>query len=87
MPYKEEIIPYLDFIDPIAKKLGAINTVKLVNKNGKRELHGFNTDLIGFRKSIKPFFTPNLNKALIIGTGGASKAVEAALKQFKCVLG
>ena len=77
IPYKESIIPYLDEIDPIAREIGAVNTIKYL-KNGK--LKGYNTDVFGFRNSIKPFLDPNHSRALIFGTGGASKAIAYVLK-------
>ncbi|PIE99926.1 MAG: shikimate dehydrogenase [Maribacter sp.] len=71
IPYKEEIIPYLDKLDKKAKKIGAVNTIKFTKKG----LKGYNTDVYGFEKSIKPFLRENHDRALILGTGGASKAV------------
>jgi shikimate dehydrogenase len=71
IPYKEAVLPYLTKIHPEAVQIGAINTIRLYN--GKRM--GFNTDVYGFRKSIEPFLRPHHKKALILGTGGASKAV------------
>ena len=75
IPYKEAIIPFLTEIDPKAKEIGAVNTVK-ITKNG---LKGYNTDIYGFYKSIEPFIKSHHKKALILGTGGASKAVKHAL--------
>lgn len=75
IPYKEAIIPFLTEIDPKAKEIGAVNTVK-VTKNG---LKGYNTDVYGFYKSIEPYIKSYHKKALILGTGGASKAVKHAL--------
>lgn len=77
IPYKEAIIPYLDSLDFHAEQIGAINTIKI--ENGKKI--GFNTDWIGFKKSLEPLLKPHHKKALILGTGGASKAVIYALKQ------
>lgn len=76
IPYKEKIIPFLDTLDPTAREIGAVNTVKF-EKNGS--LTGYNTDFHGFLESLRPFLKPNLRKALILGTGGASKAVKYAL--------
>ncbi|MEZ4809150.1 MAG: shikimate dehydrogenase [Allomuricauda sp.] len=76
IPYKEQIIPYLDALDPTAEKIGAVNTIKFT-KNG---LIGFNTDAHGFQKSLEPFLSPHHTKALILGTGGASKAVRFVLE-------
>ncbi len=71
IPYKEEILPFLDEINEEALKIGAVNTV--VMKKGKSI--GYNTDAYGFQQSIKPFLTFEHERALILGTGGASKAV------------
>lgn len=79
IPYKEAIIPYLDSLDFHAENIGATNTIKI--ENGKKI--GFNTDWIGFKKSIEPLLKPHHTKALILGTGGASKAVIYALDQLK----
>jgi shikimate dehydrogenase len=79
IPYKEAIIPFLDKLSKRATEIGAVNTIK-ITKSGK--LKGFNTDYIGFQKSIEPLLNVNHKKALILGTGGASKAVAYALKQL-----
>jgi shikimate dehydrogenase len=76
IPFKREIIPFLDSINIHAKKIGAVNTIKI---NSKKKLIGYNTDYIGFMKSIKPFLKKNHKKAIILGTGGASKAIIYAL--------
>jgi shikimate dehydrogenase len=75
IPYKEEVIPFLDEIDPQAEQIGAVNTIKIENK----KLIGYNTDVFGFTKSIFNLVAPNHQAALILGTGGASKAVRHAL--------
>jgi len=80
IPYKELVIPYLDKLDKKAKKIGAVNTIK-ISKKGK--LTGYNTDCYGFKKTLKPFMKPHHKKALILGTGGASKAIAYALKKMK----
>ena len=77
-PYKEVIIPYLDELTPEAAEIGAVNCIKIENK----KLIGYNTDVYGFGQSIKPFLDTNHQKALILGTGGASKAVAFALKKI-----
>jgi shikimate dehydrogenase len=76
IPYKEAIIPFLDKISKKAKTIGAINTLK-ITKKGK--LKGYNTDYHGFSESLKPLLQTHHKKALILGTGGASKAVAFAL--------
>ncbi len=79
IPYKQDIIPYLDELNPTALEIGAVNTIK-ITKSGK--LIGYNTDHYGFEKSIHPLLKPHHDKALILGTGGASKAIAYALKQL-----
>ena len=76
IPYKEQVIPYLDELDPTAEKIGAVNTIKFT-KNG---LKGYNTDAYGFKKSLQPLLQPHHTKALILGTGGASKAIRFVLE-------
>ncbi|WP_116787550.1 shikimate dehydrogenase family protein [Flavobacterium psychrotrophum] len=80
IPYKEEVLPLLDKLSKNAKTIGAVNTVK-VSKNGK--LKGYNTDYFGFKKSLKPLIKEHHKKALILGTGGAAKAVAFALRKMK----
>lgn len=79
IPYKQQIIPFLDHLDPVAQEIGAVNTVKF-HRNG--ELTGYNTDYYGFMESLLPHLKPQHTRALILGTGGASKAVAYALKQL-----
>jgi shikimate dehydrogenase len=79
IPYKEVIIPYLDQLDETAQKIGAVNTIKLTEEG---KLIGYNTDYYGFKKSIVPYLKSNHKNALILGTGGASKAIAYALKQL-----
>lgn len=80
IPYKEEIIPHLDKLSKTSKIIGAVNTIK-IGKN--KELKGYNTDHYGFKKSVKPLLKKHHHKALILGTGGASKAVAFALRKLK----
>ncbi len=75
IPHKQSVTPFLDRLDVSAQVIGAVNTIKLTN--GK--LQGYNTDYIGFSKSLKPLLKPHQTKALILGTGGSSKAVVYAL--------
>ena len=79
IPFKETVIEYLDELSPEAKAIGAVNTIKIF-RNGK--IKGFNTDAYGFRQSIKPFLDLNHYRAVILGTGGAAKAVEYVLKEL-----
>jgi shikimate dehydrogenase len=78
IPYKESVIPFLDELDETAKKVGAVNCIKF--ESGK--LKGYNTDFYGFKQSIKPFLENQHERALILGTGGASKAVYHVLKEI-----
>lgn len=82
IPYKQRIIPYIQHLDFKAKKADAVNTVYIARKNGKIELYGYNTDIIGFKKSIRPFLASEHDRALILGTGGASKAVAVVLEEL-----
>lgn len=79
IPYKEQIIPYLTKLSPEASVIGAVNTIK-IHENGN--LEGFNTDFYGFLESLKPHLQPKHKRALVLGTGGASKAVVFALKML-----
>lgn len=78
IPYKEAILPYLDTLDPEAREIGAVNTIRL--RGGRKE--GFNTDVTGFRESLRPLLAAADKNALILGTGGASKAVAHGLGQL-----
>jgi shikimate dehydrogenase len=78
VPYKEQIIPFLDELDQSAQEIGAVNVVAF--ENGKKI--GYNTDVFGFHQSIKPFLTFHHERALIFGTGGSSKAVAHVFKSI-----
>lgn len=78
IPYKQDIIPYLNKLDETAQAIGAVNTVKVLHRDGGIELVGYNTDWIGFNKSFGALLEGH-HKALILGTGGVSKAVKYAL--------
>ena len=78
IPYKEEIIQHLDILDKTAKEIGAVNTIKFTKRGN---LKGYNTDVVGFENSILPYLKTHHKFALILGTGGASKAVAYALKK------
>lgn len=82
IPYKQKIITYLDSIDDAAKEIGAVNVVKISRNHGQTHLRGYNTDFIGFMESIKPLLKEHHSCALILGTGGASKAVAYGLKKL-----
>ena len=82
IPYKEEIMPFLDEIDPVADQIGAVNTIQIKRTNGIR-LKGYNTDYLGVRHSLSKCLTGHEGEAWILGTGGASKAVSYALEQMQ----
>lgn len=82
IPYKEAIVPYLTELDEAAAQIGAVNTVKVFSRAGERILKGYNTDAFGFKQSIKPFLMMQHERALILGTGGASKAVKYVLEGY-----
>jgi shikimate dehydrogenase len=79
IPYKESVIPYLDKLSKNAEKIGAVNVIKFTKKG---KLKGFNSDYYGFMKSLEPMLQPYHKKALILGTGGAAKAVAFALEKL-----
>lgn len=76
IPYKQDVIDFLDELDREAALIGAVNTIKVTEKKGKRILKGYNTDVFGFEHSLRPLLKEKHRKALILGTGGASKAVK-----------
>lgn len=76
IPYKESIIPFLDHLDDTAEMIGAVNCIQM----HKGQLKGYNTDIVGFTRSLRPLLRPQHDSALILGTGGASKAVQAGLR-------
>ena len=91
IPYKEQIIPFLDEMDALAEKTGAVNTVRVTRNEKGIYLKGYNTDVYGFGRSIEEWFREaetripkpeSRNPALVLGTGGASKAVVSALSQL-----
>lgn len=83
IPYKEKIIPYLTDLDPRTREIGAVNVIKVVHNGGEISLTGYNSDIIGFQNSIEPLIDKNIHhKALILGTGGASKAVQGGLQNL-----
>lgn len=83
IPYKEKVIPFLDYLTPEARAIGAVNVIKVSHKGKKIELRGYNSDVIGFTKSIEPMLEKKWHKrALILGTGGASKAIDYGLRNL-----
>lgn len=82
IPYKEQVIPFLDELDEDAANIGAVNVIKIIHENNNLKLKGYNSDVIGFCDSISPLLKPHMKKALILGTGGAAKAVMYGLNKF-----
>lgn len=82
LPYKEKVISYLDYVSPEARAIGAVNVIKVEHNGSKIYLRGYNSDVIGFTKSIEPLLENYHKKALVLGTGGASKAVDYGLRSL-----
>lgn len=82
IPYKEKVISYLDSVSPEARAIGAVNVIRITHKGKETITKGYNSDVIGFTKSIEPLIEKHHKKALILGTGGASKAVNYGLKSL-----
>ncbi len=84
IPYKESVIPFLNDLNETAKVVAAVNCIKIISSTNNQSpiLKGYNTDVIGFKQSIKPFLETQHERALILGTGGASKAVAHVLKEI-----
>ena len=76
IPYKEKVMPFLDVVSPEARAIGAVNVIKVEHQGNNAILKGYNSDVIGFTRSIEPMLEKNHKKALILGTGGASKAIQ-----------
>lgn len=82
IPYKQKVIPYLDEVSPEARAIGAVNVIRVTHKGKDIKLKGFNSDVIGFTQSIEPLLETFHKKALILGTGGASKAIDYGLRSL-----
>lgn len=82
IPYKEKILPFLDYVSPEARAIGAVNVIKVEHQDKKTVLKGYNSDVIGFTQSIEPMLESHHKRALVLGTGGASKAVCYGLKSL-----
>ena len=83
IPYKEQVIPFLDELDKDTAKIGAVNVIKIIRTPKRKiKLVGYNSDIIGFSQSIQPLLQPYHKKALILGTGGSSKAIYQGLKNL-----
>lgn len=82
-PYKEAVIPYLDSLDADAQQIGAVNVIRFIRDkkdSDALELRGYNSDVVGFDKTLNGVLTPQRTSAMVLGTGGAAKAVSAALR-------
>ena len=82
IPYKEKVIGFLDALSKDAREIGAVNVIRVTHKGSKTILKGFNSDVIGFTQSIEPLLERFHKKALVLGTGGASKAIEYGLRKL-----
>lgn len=82
IPYKQKVMSYLDSISPEARAIGAVNVIRVEQSGNEILLKGYNSDVIGFTKSIEPLLRKHHKKALILGTGGASKAIDYGLRSL-----
>lgn len=83
IPYKQKVIPFLDSLSPEARAIGAVNVIRVTHEGNKTILKGYNSDVIGFTQSIEPMLDKKWHKkAFILGTGGASKAINYGLKSL-----
>lgn len=83
IPYKVQVLPFLDEVEEAAKEIGAVNCIHIGRKNAERWIKGYNTDAYGFAESLKPLLKDHHQKALIFGDGGAAKAVKYVLTQLQ----
>ena len=82
IPYKQKVMSYLDYISPEARAIGAVNVIRIERKGSKTILKGYNSDVIGFTQSIEPLLEAHHKRALILGTGGSSKAINYGLRSL-----
>jgi len=82
IPYKEKVMQFLDYVSPEARAIGAVNVIRVEHQGKKITLKGYNSDVIGFTQSIEPLLENYHKKALVLGTGGASKAISYGLKSL-----
>jgi shikimate dehydrogenase len=82
IPYKSEIFPYIDIIDPEAREIGAVNVLKINKSENRIQLYGFNSDVTGITESLSPYLIGVVKNAVVLGTGGSSRAVCHVLKKF-----
>jgi shikimate dehydrogenase len=81
IPYKQKVLAYLNQVDPQAKEIGAVNTIKIFREQDPAILKGYNTDMYGFEEPLLRALKPHHKSALVLGTGGASRAVIYVLKK------
>ncbi len=82
-PYKTAVIPFLTELSPESRQIGAVNCIKITNAGGRLNLKGYNTDVLGFEYSLKPLLQAHHQKALILGTGGAARAMKFVLDRLQ----
>lgn len=82
IPLKSQVIPFLDELDPVARKIGAVNCIRIHRSSDIPRTIGYNTDFTAFRDSIKPLLKPHQRKAIVLGTGGSARAVSFALREM-----
>lgn len=82
IPYKVQVLPYLDELDEASAAIGAVNCILIGRKNAEQWIKGYNTDAYGFEESLKPLLEPHHRKALIFGDGGAAKAIKYVLNKL-----
>jgi len=82
IPYKSAVVKFLSKTDPEAESIGAVNVIKIRRRNNETELYGFNSDITGIRDTLMPVISPGIKNALVLGTGGSSKAVCFVLKSL-----
>lgn len=84
IPHKQSVMKFLDEVDEVAGKIGAVNCIKILKtEGGMQKISGYNTDVIGFEESLKPLLKPYHTKALVLGTGGGAKAIAYVLNKLK----
>jgi shikimate dehydrogenase len=83
IPHKVGVMSYLDELEPAAEKIGAVNCISITHKDGETRLKGYNTDAFGFQESLKPYLKEHHTHALILGDGGAARAIKYVLGQLR----
>jgi shikimate dehydrogenase len=82
IPYKSEIFRFLDVVDDEAREIGAVNVIRIIRDRSEIKLHGYNSDVTGIRDTLLPFMDRNMTEAMVLGTGGSSRAVQYVLGKF-----